>query len=133
MGDQTELFMRDTDAFSWYLEHDPGPPLDHPRHRLARQVSPDFEVLTARLAHAGQQPGAEVPAACRSQPPGRLATPRWVDTDFDLARSTCTGSRHRAAHSGYGHRVRPDRGDERLRPVSRPLWQFTLVENLARG
>lgn len=38
MTERDELFMRNTDAFSWYLEADPGL-RDNRRHRLARRAA----------------------------------------------------------------------------------------------
>ena len=82
MGDRSEAFMRGTDAFSWYLEKDPGlrstivavawldraPEFDAFRHRLERatHLAPRFR----------QRP---------VEPPVRLANPRWEDTEFDLS------------------------------------------------
>ena len=82
MSDQVDLFMRDTDAFSWYLEKDPGL-----RSTIIAVTwldrSPDFEALSARLDRA-----TRLAPRFRQRPvdpPGRLANPRWTDTDFDLS------------------------------------------------
>jgi hypothetical protein len=51
MTERDELFMRNTDAFSWYLQADPGF-----RATILAIVSlderPDFDVLAARLERA---------------------------------------------------------------------------------
>src|ERR1035437_7032450 len=82
MTERTELFMRETDAFSWYLENDPG--LRATILAVAwLDARPDFDVLAARLERA-----TRLAPRFRQhpvQPPGRLATPLWVDTDFDLS------------------------------------------------
>jgi len=127
MGDQTELFMRDTDAFSWYLEKDPA--LRSTILAIAwLDKQPDFDALSARLAHAVQQIPRfrEVPVA----PPGRMATPRWVDVDFDLSLHLHrfeAPSPHTPATVIDFARIEAMSGFD----LSRPLWQFTLVENLA--
>ena len=76
MTERDELFMRNTDAFSWYLEADPGL-----RATILAIVSLDerldFDVLAARLERA-----TRLAPRFRQrplQPPGRFATPRWVD------------------------------------------------------
>jgi WS/DGAT/MGAT family acyltransferase len=126
MGERTELFMRDTDAFTWYMEHDPGL-----RSTILATAwlegRPDFEVLTARLERATRL----VPRFRQRlvEPPGRLATPRWVDTDFDLAfhlRRIGAPAPHTPATVIEFARIEAMSGFDR----SRPLWQFTLVEGL---
>jgi diacylglycerol O-acyltransferase len=126
MSERTELFMRDTDAFSWYLEKDPG--LRSTIVAIAwLDTRPDFDVLSARLERATRLAPRfrQVPV----QPPGRLATPRWVDTDFDLSlhlRRISSPRPHTPATVLDLARIEAMSGFDR----SRPLWQFTLVEHL---
>lgn len=126
MGDRTDVFMRDTDAFSWYLEKDPGLRstiiavawLDHP---------PDFAELAARLDRATQL--APRFRQRPVEPPGRLANPRWVDTEFDLSlhlHRIASPSPHTPATVIDFARLEAMTGFDR----SRPLWQFTLIEHL---
>src|ERR1700690_798694 len=82
MTEPAELFMRDTDAFSWYLESDPA------LHATILAIAwldgpPDVDILSARLERAIRlvPPSRHGPLA----PPGRLATPRWVDAEVDLS------------------------------------------------
>ncbi len=82
MSNRAELFMRDTDAFSWYLEKDPAL-----RSTIVAVAwldrQPDFDLLAARLERA-----TRLAPRFRQrllEPPGRLAAPRWVGADFDLS------------------------------------------------
>jgi len=126
----TSSFMRQNDAFTWYMENDP----------LLRSTvvgiawlsePPNWEDLVQRLERATRQiPGfrqrlVEVPA--------RLATPRWTtDAHFDVAwhlrrvdapaphgRDEVLALAALAAMSGFDH--------------TRPLWEFTLVGGLEDG
>jgi len=126
MTDRAELFMRDTDAFSWYLEKDPG--LRSTIVAVAwLDQRPDFDLLSARLERATRLAPRfrQLPV----EPPGRLAPPRWVDTDFDLSLHL-----HRI-DSPLPHtpvivtdfaRIQAMSGFDR----SRPLWEFTLIDHL---
>jgi diacylglycerol O-acyltransferase len=121
------VFMRDTDAFTWYMEKDP----------ILRSTvvavawldrSPDWDVLVARLERASRL----LPILRQRVlvPPVRLATPRWtVDALFDLTwhlrridspaphtPDTVVAIARSAAMTAF------DR--------SFPLWEFTLVEHL---
>ncbi len=121
------VFMRDTDAFTWYMERDP----------ILRSTvvavawldrSPDWDVLVARLERASR-----LLPILRQRVfalPVRLATPRWmVDGRFDLrwhlrrmdspaphTPETVVAIARNAAMTAF------DR--------SFPLWEFTLVEHL---
>jgi len=65
-------------------------------------------------------------------PPGRLATPRWTDTHFDLSLHLRRVNAPTPATDATVVDARPARGDEWLRPCP-ALWQFTLVEQLIGG
>jgi len=127
MSDRTEVFMRESDAFSWYLEKDPG--LRSTIVAVAwLERSPDFDVLAARLDRATRLAPRfrQRPVA----PPGRLANPRWVDTDFDLSlhlRRIDAPSPHTPATVIDFARVEAMTGFD----LSRPLWQFALIEHLS--
>ncbi len=127
MNTGTQEFMRHTDAFSWYLEKDPGLRstilavawLDGP---------PDVAALAARLERA-----TRLAPRFRQRPvevPGRLANPRWVDGDFDLSwhlrviAAPAPGTRATVLEFV---RVEAMTGFDR----SRPLWTFTLVEKVS--
>ncbi len=77
-------FMRDSDAFAWYMENDPTL-----RSTVVAVVwlerAPDWDVLVAKLERATRMiPNFRERVV---EPPLRLATPRWtVDETFDLAR-----------------------------------------------
>jgi WS/DGAT/MGAT family acyltransferase len=121
--------MRDTDAFSWYLEKDPGL-----RATITAvtwlERSPDFDLLAAKLDRATQL--APRFRQRPMEPPARLANPRWVDTDFDLSlhlRRIDAPSPHTPAAVLDLARREAMTGFDR----SRPLWQFTLVEHLRGG
>ena len=125
-----DVFMRDSDAFSWYMERDPA--LRSTVVAIAwLEGSPDWDVLVAKLE-----------AATRLIPmfrqrivdvPGRLAPPRWtIDDRFDLTwhlrrmdspfphtPATVLTLARNAAMTGFD--------------PSHPLWEFTLVEHLERG
>jgi diacylglycerol O-acyltransferase len=125
-----ERFMRESDAFSWYLESDP----------VLRSIvvaalwfesTPDWDDLHRRMERASRlvpvlrQRLVEVPA--------RLAAPLWAgDPEFDL--------------SWHLRRIYapPPRTDEVVLDLARkeastafdrtrPLWQFTLIEGLEDG
>ena len=129
MTERAEMFMRDTDAFSWYLENDPG--LRATILAVAwLDRRPDFAVLSARLERA-----TRLAPRFRQRPqgaPGRLSAPRWVDTDFDLSLHL------RRIDSPEPHTRTTIIDFARIEAMtsfdlSRPLWQFTLVENLVGG
>ena len=123
-------FMRQTDAFTWYMEDDP-----ESRSTVVAvawlQTPPAWDDLVLRLERATRL----VPSFRQRlvEVPGRLATPRWTtDAHFDLAwhlRRVDAPAPHGrdqvlelaalAAMSGF------DR--------TGPLWEFTLVEGLEDG
>ena len=125
-----DLFMTESDAFSWYMEKDPA--LRSTVVAVAwLDRAPPWEELGRRLEAATRL----APSFRRRplEPPGRLAAPRWAaDGDFDLhwhlrraaapeprTRETVLEMARLAATTGF------DR--------TRPLWEFTLVEGLEGG
>lgn len=120
------MFMRDTDAFSWYLEKDAGL-----RSTIVAVAwldgRPEFDVVTARLERATRLAPRFRQRALPA--PGRLATPRWVDSEFDLSlhlrRMDAPRPHTRATVIEIARTEAMSSFD-----VSRPLWQFTLVEHL---
>ena len=126
MTDRAELFMRDTDAFSWYLEKDPGLRATIVAVAWLDQ-HPDFDLLSARLERA-----TRLAPRFRQrlvEPPGRLAAPRWIDTDFDLSlhlHRIDSPLPHTPVTVADFARIQAMSGFDR----SRPLWEFTLVEHL---
>ncbi len=126
----TSPFMRQNDAFTWYMETDPL--LRSTVVGIAWLASPPaWEDLVERLERATR----EIPSFRQRlvEVPGRLATPRWAtDPHFDVTwhlRRVDAPAPHGtdevlalaalAAMSGF------DR--------TRPLWEFTLVGGLERG
>ncbi len=124
------VFMRDTDAFSWYMERDPI--LRSTVVAIAwLEHSPEWAEFAERLDHATRQiPGFRQRVLV---PPGRLSTPRWTyDDEFDL--------------TWHLRRIEapPPRGPETVVELarqaamtafdrSRPLWEFTMIEHLRGG
>jgi WS/DGAT/MGAT family acyltransferase len=130
MTERVDVHMRDSDAFSWYMEKDP----------LLRSTvvcvlmldrSPDWDVLPERLERSTRlTPGFRHRVVI---PPLRLATPRWiVDPDFDLSWHV---RRFEAAHPKtlgtvleFAHKTGMAGLDR-----DRPLWEFTFIEGLEDG
>ncbi len=130
MSGHVDAFMRESDAFSWYMESDPAL-----RATIVAVAwldrSPDWAVLVDRLERATRL----VPIFRQRpvEPPGRLATPRWtLDPEFDLTRhlqrvgtpaphtpDTVIDMARRAAMASFD--------------TAHPLWEFTLVEGLTGG
>lgn len=123
-------FMRDSDAFSWYMERDP----------ILRSTvvviawlehSPDWAEFAERLEHATRQvPGFRQRVL---EPPGRLATPRWTfDDEFDfswhLRRMEAPPPRGPETVVEFARQTAMTAFDR-----SRPLWQFTLIEHVRGG
>jgi len=124
-----DQFMRDPDALAWNMEHDPG--LRSTMVMVAwLDERPDIEVLTTRLERA-----TRLAPRFRQRPvptPAGLATPQWVDCDFDLSLHL----RRIGAPAPYS----PDTVVEFARTEAmtgfdptRPQWQLTLVEGLDGG
>lgn len=122
-----DSFMRDSDAFSWYMERDPS--LRSTVVAIAwLDRSPDWETLCAKVERASRL----VPLFRKRvlEPPARLSTPRWlVDHEFDLERHLDrVDARHPEGSQtavDVAHHVVATDFDRR-----RPLWRLTLVEHL---
>jgi WS/DGAT/MGAT family acyltransferase len=120
-------YMRDSDAFSWYMEADPLL-----RSTIVSVVvldrCPDVERLLDRAERACRiTPGFRHKVV---QPPLRLANPRWVvDNDFELgfhARHVAVPAPGRLADVFDYARQTGMAGFDR----ERALWEFTLVEGV---
>lgn len=122
--------MRNSDAFSWYMEQDP----------LLRSTivcvlildgAPDWDRLPERLEWATRlTPGFRHRVV---QPPLRLATPRWVvDPDFDLSwhirRFEAAPPRTLASVLEFARKTGMAALDR-----DRPLWEYTFIEGLEGG
>ena len=124
---RTSPFMRQNDAFTWYMERDPE--LRSTVVAIAwLEAAPAWEDLVLRLERATRQ----IPSFRQRlfEVPGRLSTPRWTtDVHFDVA-----------WHLRRVDAPAPHGRDEVLRFAAlaamsgfdrtRPLWEFTLVEGL---
>jgi WS/DGAT/MGAT family acyltransferase len=123
-------FMRDSDAFTWYMERDPVLRSTVVAVAWLGQ-SPDWPRLARRVDQATRQ----IPMFRQRvlEPPGRLSTPRWTgDEDFDLAwhlRRVDAPPPHTTDTVLHLARVASMSAFDR----SRPLWEFTLVDHLANG
>jgi WS/DGAT/MGAT family acyltransferase len=120
-------FMRESDAFSWYLESDPVL-----RSTVVSvmwfETGPDWERLVARLDGATRL----APYFRRRlvDPPARLTPPKWVvDPNFDVSWHL---DRIYAPPSGGEHFVMQVARREAMTAFDpiRPLWRFTLIEGL---
>jgi len=130
MTGRIDQFMRESDAFSWYMESDPAL-----RATIVAVAwldrSPDWDTLVDRLDRATRL----IPIFRRRpvEPPVRLATPRWeLDPDFDLSWHL------RRVASPPPHTPVTVLEMARLAAMTRfdtahPLWEFTLVEGLTDG
>jgi WS/DGAT/MGAT family acyltransferase len=130
MGQRVESHMRNTDAFSWYMEADP----------LLRSTVvcvlvldgvPDWDRLVDRLERATRlTPGFRH----RVLPvPMRLTTPRWeVDPDFDLSwhvrRFEAAPPRSLAGVLDFARKTGMAGLDR-----DRPLWEYTFIDGLDGG
>ena len=123
-------FMRDSDAFSWYMEDDPT--LRTTIVSIAwLEHSPEWNALVAKLERATRL----VPIFRQRvvEPPRRVSTPRWtVDDHFDL---TWHVRRIDAPAPHTSDTVIAFARNAAMTAFDRawPLWEFTLVEGLTGG
>jgi diacylglycerol O-acyltransferase len=126
MGPDDDPFMRNTDALTWNMEHDPGL-----RSTIVSvtwmDARPDFEVLSARLDTVTRL----VPRFRQRpvRPPGLFATPRWVDCDLDI---TLHLRRMVAPAPATAQTVLDFARIEAMTEFepTRPLWAGTLIEGV---
>jgi WS/DGAT/MGAT family acyltransferase len=129
-GQRTDPHMRETDAFSWYMERDP----------LLRSTvvtvmvldrAPDQRRMRARLERATRLvPGLRHHLV---EAPLRLAPPRWVvDENFDLSWHVRLIRAPAPGDLGSVLDLARKDGMEAFDPA-RPLWTWTTVEGLAGG
>lgn len=126
----TDAFMRESDAFSWYMETDP----------ILRSTvvavawldrSPEWDALAARIDRVTRL----IPMFRQRlvEPATRLVHPRWTfDDGFDLSwhlRRVAAPAPHTADQVMDMARVAAMTGFDR----ARPLWEVTLVEGLQGG
>ncbi len=122
-----DVFMRDSDAFTWYMERDPA---------LRSTVvvvawldgRPDWDTLVARLDRVTRL----VPSFRKKVvvPPARLATPRWtVDDGFDLSWHLRRVDSPEPHTPGTVLAMARNAAMAAFDPAH-PLWEFTLVEHL---
>ncbi len=130
MTGRTDEFMRESDAFSWYMERDPALRVTIVAVAFLDR-SPDWDTLVNRLERATRL----VPISRQRpvEPPGRLATPRWtLDPDFDLSwhlRRVGSPPPHTTDTVLDIARVAAITGFD----TAHPLWEYTVVENLTGG
>lgn len=130
MVETPDPHMRESDAFSWYMERDP----------LLRSTvvavmmfdrAPDHRIVLARLERASRiVPGLRHHLV---EPPLRLAPPRWVvDASFDL---TWHVRRVAAPTPGTMATVLELARKEGMEAfdAARPMWSWTTVEGLEFG
>jgi WS/DGAT/MGAT family acyltransferase len=130
MDDGRETFMRDTDAFTWRMEGDPG--LRSTIVSVAwLKSSPDWDVIVRRM----EQGTRAVPTfrMVVVEPPARLASPRWVvspefDLSWHLRRMDAPAPHTPATVVEFARTAAMTEFDPAY-----PLWEFTLVENLVGG
>ncbi len=127
MDDQLDVFMRESDAFSWYMERDPA--LRSTIVAVAWLDSgPDWGVLVDKVERASRS----IPLFRMrlTEPPARVATPHWaVDPDFDLSWHLRRVDAPTPCSPATVIDVARDAASTEFDPA-RPLWQFTLVEHL---
>src|SRR5665213_423780 len=126
MGPDDDPFMRNTDALTWNMEHDPGL-----RSTIVSvtwmDARPDFEVLSARLEWVTRL----VPRFRQRpvRPPGFFTAPRWVDCDLDI---TLHLRRMVAPAPATSQTVLDFARIEAMTEFepTRPLWAGTLIEGV---
>lgn len=130
MSTRTDAHLRSSDAFSWYMERDPVL-----RSTIVTVAwldrAPDWDRFVDRVERATRL----IPhfRDRLSEPPLRLATPRWVgDENFDLAWHV----RRQRVSQGAGRPAVLELARREAMAAfdpAHPLWQATIVEGLADG
>lgn len=122
--------MRESDAFTWYMEKDPV--LRSTVVAVAWLArSPEWDQLVTKVDRA-----TRLTAQFRQrllEPPARLATPRWtVDDEFDLSWHL---RRIGAPEPRTAQTVLEFARQEAMTGFDRqrPLWKFTVIEHLEDG
>src|SRR5512139_648 len=122
-------FMRNSDWFAWAMEHDPGL-----RSTVVTIImldrSPDWDVVVDRFERIGREIPMFRQRVVSSMPP---APPRWeLDPDFDIDYHV---RRVIAPHPGTFDTVleMARRAEMAEFDHARPLWEVTLVDELADG
>lgn len=127
MPEPVDVFMRDSDAFSWYMERDPELRSTIVATAWLDRV-PRWEALVDRIERATRT----IPLFRMRlvEPPARLSTPRWVvDDGFDLDWHL----RHVDAPAPHTPATVLDIAAIAATTAfdpARPLWEFTLVGNV---
>lgn len=123
----TQVHMRNSDAFSWYMERDPAL-----RSTIVTVLgldrAPDAARLTARIRGLSDR----VPMFRQKvvEPPMRLATPRWtIDPDYDLSWHL----RWESLPSWEEVMELARRDAMTAFDPAHPLWKATIVEGLPDG
>jgi WS/DGAT/MGAT family acyltransferase len=130
VAESVDVFMRDSDAFSWYMERDPAL-----RSTIVAVAwldrLPRWEALVDRIERATRA----IPLFRMRlvEPPARLSTPRWtVDDGFGLGwhlrRVDAPAPRTPASVVDLAAVAATTAFDP-----AHPLWEFTLVGHLERG
>ncbi|MGZ8765689.1 MAG: wax ester/triacylglycerol synthase domain-containing protein [Acidimicrobiia bacterium] len=130
MVEPPDPHMRESDAFSWYMERDP----------LLRSTvvavmtfdrAPDHRLVLARLERASRiVPGLRHHLV---EPPLRLAPPRWVvDASFDLSWHVRRVEAPTPKDMATVLELARKEGMEGF-DTARPLWSWTTVEGLEFG
>jgi WS/DGAT/MGAT family acyltransferase len=127
MPESIDVFMRDSDAFSWYMERDPA--LRSTIVAIAwLDRSPVWEVLVDRIERASRT----IPLFRMRlvDPPARLSTPRWVvDDGFDLTRHLRRVDAPAPRTPATALDIARVAATTAFDPAH-PLWEFTLVDHL---
>jgi WS/DGAT/MGAT family acyltransferase len=128
--ESVDVFMRDSDAFSWYMERDPAL-----RSTIVAVAwldrLPRWEAIVDRIERATRA----IPLFRMRpvEPPARLSTPRWTvddgfDLDWHLRRVDAPAPRTPASVVDLAAVAATTAFDP-----AHPLWEFTLVGRLQQG
>lgn len=127
MPDASDAHMRNSDAFSWYMERDPNL-----RSTIITALRLSQPPDRARLTLRATRLTRELPMWRERvvEPPWRLANPRWtVDEDFDLSWHL----RWESLHSWDEVMDHARRDAMTAFDPAHPLWKVTIIEGLPDG